>query len=231
LRILTIGNTKGGVGKSTTAANLAVAAVADGKRVLLVDSDEQKSTLDFRAIRESDNIKAVAITTPTLHKDLGDFSSSYDLAIVDVGGKDSATFRSAIVATGAEGLFLVPCLPSTYDIWSTEQAMKLLREVRSICPGHINTRLLINQMQANTVMAREAEDALKAMATENDCPVLATRLHLRAAYKTAIMSGQGVLEYEPKGKAAAEIKALYNEISAILFQGQTQFGRVGGLHP
>ena len=217
LKIITIGNTKGGTGKSTVAANLAVASVLDGKRTLLVDADEQKSSLDFRAIRGSDNIRAVAITTPTLHKDLRDFSESYDLVIVDVGGKDTKTFRSAIVATGAEGLFLVPCLPSTYDIWSTEQAIKLLQEVRSICPDRVNARLLINQMQSNTIMAREAEEALAVMATEGQCPVLWTRLHHRAAYKTAIMSGKGVLEYEPRGKAAGEVKALYSEISDIIF--------------
>lgn len=217
MKIITVGNTKGGVGKSTVAANLAVAAVLDGKRVLLVDADEQRSSLDFRSIREADDIRAVAITTPTLHKDLRDFSGSYDLVIIDVGGKDSKTFRSAVVATGAEGLFLVPCLPSTYDIWSTEQAMRLLQEVRSICPDQVNARLLLNQMQANTVMAREAEEALAAMATESECPVLESRLHLRAAYKNAAMSGRGVLEHDPRGKAAEEIRDLYREISSIIF--------------
>jgi chromosome partitioning protein len=222
VKIVTVGNTKGGVGKSTIAANLAVAAVLDCRRVLLVDADEQRSTLDFRAIREADDIRAVAITTPTLHKDLYDFADSYDLVIIDVGGKDSKTFRSAVVAAGAEGIFLVPCLPSTYDIWSTEQAMKLLQEVRAICPDHLNARLLVNQLQAGTVMAREAEEALTAMAVENECPVLEARLHLRAAYKNAAMSGRGVLEYDPRGKAAEEVKGLYREISSILFGEQPQ---------
>jgi len=151
-----------------------------------------------------------------LHKDLIDFSQSYDLIVIDVGGKNSATFRSAIVATGAEGLFLIPTLPSTFDIWSTEQAMKLFQEVRSISQDDVNARLLVNQLQANTIMGREAEESLSAMATEYDCPVLTTRLHHRAAYKTAIMSGLGVLEYESRGKAAAEIKSLYEEVMAVM---------------
>ena len=228
LKVITVGNTKGGVGKSTISTNLAVAAVLDGKRTLLVDSDEQKSSLDFRSIRESDSIKAVSITTPTLHKDLYAFSESYDLVIIDAGGRNSATFRSAIVATGAEGLYLLPCLPSTFDIWSTEQAMKLLQEVRSISSEHVNARLLVNQMQAHTIMGREAEDALGAMAEEFECPVLMTRLHHRAAYKTAIMSGRGVMEYDPKCKAAAEIMALYNEIVGIIFPKQLVSSALGG---
>jgi len=68
--IITIGNSKGGVGKSTIACNLATIAAKQGKKVLLVDADPQASSLGFRSIRKEDDIKATAITTPTLHKDL-----------------------------------------------------------------------------------------------------------------------------------------------------------------
>ena len=216
MKIITIGNTKGGVGKSTIAANLSVAAAMDGKRVLLVDADEQKSSLDFRNIRGADNVKAISIPTPTLHKDINAFTKSYDIVVIDVGGKNSDTFRSAIVAAGKDGLFLVPCLPSTYDIWSTILALQLLQEVRTISHNEVKARLLVNQMQSNTIMGREAEESLESLAAEYECPVLTTRLHFRAAYKTAIMNGLGVMEHEPKGKAATEFKALYDEVMAVM---------------
>ncbi len=46
-RRISVVNQKGGVGKSTTAANVAVALAARGKRVLLVDFDAQKNASQF----------------------------------------------------------------------------------------------------------------------------------------------------------------------------------------
>lgn len=214
--IITIGNCKGGVGKSTTACNLAVAAALDGQRVIIIDADPQKSSLDWRNIRADnnlDNITAVGLTTPTLHKDAKAFNSSHDLIIIDCGGRDSATFRSAIMAAD---LFIMPVLPSVFDIYGTQETLGLLRECRAL--KEIEARLFLNQVQQNTLMARDAVQALAEIADESECSILAARLHHRTAYKNAIATGHGVLESEPKGKAAQEIEALYNEISTIIQQ-------------
>lgn len=218
--IITIGNCKGGVGKSTTACNLAVAAALDGKRVIIIDADTQKSSLDWRNIRGDsglDNIQAAGITTPTLHKDAQSFNASHDLIIIDSGGKDSATFRSAIMAAD---LFIMPVLPSVYDIWAVQETLNLLRECRAL--KDIEARLFLNQVQQNTLMARESEEALTELAKKAECTVLTSRLHNRTAYKNAVTTGQGVMESEPRSKAAVEIKALYNELSGIIFPGQSK---------
>ena len=68
--IVTVGNTKGGVGKTTIAVNLAVEAAKDGKTVLLIDTDPQGSSTAFRTEREKDDIKAVALVSDKLHKDI-----------------------------------------------------------------------------------------------------------------------------------------------------------------
>ena len=49
--ILAIGNIKGGVGKSTLTANIAVALAQSGADVLVIDGDEQASAATFAAIR------------------------------------------------------------------------------------------------------------------------------------------------------------------------------------
>jgi chromosome partitioning protein len=212
MKALAIANQKGGVGKSTIACNLAVCAVKDGKKTLIIDADVQGSSLSFRAIRETDDLKAVSITQPTIHKDIGDFEN-FDLVIIDAGGRDNTLFRSAISAA-AKGLLLIPVLPSQYDIWAAEDTFNVLKELRVYLD--IPAYAVFNQTIQNTTISKEAKDTLEELTAENDIKLLETVLFSRVDYKKSISQGQGVIEYQPKGKAADEINNLYNEIKAIL---------------
>ncbi|MEM1684992.1 MAG: ParA family protein, partial [Nanopusillaceae archaeon] len=80
-KIIVVANQKGGVGKSTVACNIAVAFAVDGYKTLIIDTDPQESSLNFRAMREKDDIQAVSITKPTVHKDVLKFD--HQVIIVD----------------------------------------------------------------------------------------------------------------------------------------------------
>jgi chromosome partitioning protein len=210
-KIVTIANQKGGVGKSTIAVNLAVCATKDSK-VLLIDADVQGSSISFRAIRGSDDIKAVSITQPTIHKDVEGFQN-FDLIIIDAGGRDNTLFRSAITAA-TKGLLLIPVLPSQYDIWATEDTIKMLKEIRVYVD--IPAYAVFNQVIQNTKISKEAHEALEGITDGENVQLLKTVLYNRIDYKKSIGEGLGVIEYQPKGKASIEINSLYNEIKRLL---------------
>ena len=205
--IITIGNSKGGVGKSTIACNLACMAAKENKKVLLVDADPQASSLNFRSIREADDIKATAITTPTLHKDLKEFTN-FDLIIIDSGGRDSVIFRSAILAAD---ILIIPVLPSVYDIWATSDTLEIVQEAK-VFNEKLIARFLLNMVMPNTIMAREA---LQALEEKKEIPILKNRLGARSAFKNGLISGQGVIEHDPKSKAAQELAVCYHEIMQL----------------
>jgi len=204
--VITVASTKGGVGKSTIAVNLAVEAARDGKRVLLVDSDIQGSSIGFRAAREKDDIKAMSIITSTLHRDLGDFKN-FDCIIVDVGGRDTGVFRSALLAAD---IVIVPVLPSQYDIWAAADNVENIRLARVV--KEIKSFFLFNQVIQGTKISGEATAALEEIIGDDGIKLMESQLVSRVAYKNSISKGLGVSEYEPNGKAAAEMHTLYEEI-------------------
>ena len=202
--VITVGATKGGVGKSTIASNLAVAKALEGKSVLLVDTDTQPHSMSFRSIREKDDITAVQIQTPTVHKDLSEFSQEYK--IVDAGGRDNKAFRSAIMAAD---ILLIPCQPSSLDFWAAQDVIEILNEARTY--KDIKAYFVLNQVVTNTRLSVEIAKAIKEF--KDDAQLLDARLCSRIAYKNAFAEGKGVMETND-AKAASEMTKLHDEIKA-----------------
>jgi chromosome partitioning protein len=96
-RIITLANQKGGVGKTTTAINLATALAAIGERVLIVDLDPQGNASTGLGISRND-------------RDV----SSFDLIVGE------ASVAQAAVATGVPNVAIVP---STLDLLGAESAL------------------------------------------------------------------------------------------------------------
>ena len=206
--IITVGNQKGGVGKTTIATNLAVLSALNKKETLLIDADTQGSSMDFRSLRKDDlaPIHAVQIIKPTIHTDIHTFSN-FNNIFIDAGGRDSDTFRSAIMACD---FLLIPVTPSPYDIWSSEETFKLLRQARIY--KKINASIVLNQVIKNTNISKDVEDALNDIAKEYDLTISKTTLYLRVAYKESVSEGKSVCEAAPQSKADIELQQLYKEV-------------------
>src|SRR4051794_24126908 len=101
-----LAQTKGGVGKTTISVNLAVERSLAGRDVLLVDADEQSSSMDFTALRAEQVGTAGYTAIPllydhvrrhdTLREQVPRMASKYADIIIDAGGRDTKSLRSAM---------------------------------------------------------------------------------------------------------------------------------------
>ena len=129
--IIVVGGIKGGSGKTTIATNLAVMR-SMGKKVLLVDADEQKSAWDWAQQRDSlvtdslnSKFSTVCMSGKAIYSNLQRLKEDYDDIIVDTGGRDTTSQRSALSI--ADKLIL-PFKPSSIDIWTLIPIKNILNE-------------------------------------------------------------------------------------------------------
>src|SRR3546814_10457393 len=134
--ILAVGNTKGGVGKTTLAVNLAVARALAGRDLLLVDGDEQGTALSFTELRAGRpgqaGYTAVALTGVALRSQVRQLAAKYGDIIIDVGGRDTGSLRAALTVAYT---VLVPVQPRSFDVWALDQVAALVAEAREINEG------------------------------------------------------------------------------------------------
>lgn len=215
MKVITVANQKGGVGKTTIAANLAVQYALNGKKTILLDSDSQSSSMAFKAMRPDNypEISAVSITKPTIHRDIKTLKADY--VIIDAGGRESDVYRSAVTAAD---LLLVPLGASPFDVLASEATFKLFKEIST--SKDIKGCVLLNMLPplGNQKVVAEVLEFLEEITKKYKLQILKTSLFSRVAYKEIGLKGMGVCEFEGEKyeKAAAEIKALYNEINKIL---------------
>lgn len=206
-------NQKGGVGKTTIALHLAAALAAKGKKVMLVDADPQGSALDWAAAREGDPPFAViGLPRPNLHREVPRHAESYDHVVIDGPPRVNELARSALLAADA---VVVPVQPSPYDVWAAREIVALLREAHVFKESQI-ARFVVNRKIVNTAIGRDVVDAL----AEFELPVLPTALCQRVAFAECAARGQTVLEVDPQGPAAREVRAVCEELLAASAGGK-----------
>ncbi len=194
--IISAVNQKGGTGKTTVATNLAACFAAEGREVLLIDADPQRSALDWRADRPDDRLPVQTIGLPAcnLHREIEPFRRKYEVIIIDGGGRVNVTARAAV---SVSDFVIIPTLPSKLDILSTQDFFKeVIEDVATI--RDVQGAVLINQLQAGTVVSRRSEEYLKSLGY----PVFKTILHQYVAYREAIAVGLSVIEYDRTSEAA-----------------------------
>lgn len=211
--IITVGNTKGGVGKTTIAVNLAIARALSGRDVWLIDGDRQGTALTAISIRaEAGHAPGIACAAypdgPTLRAQVQQQAAKFDDVVIDAGGRDSTALRAALVLSD---VLLVPFQPRSYDVWALNDIAALVDEARSVRDG-LRCFAVLNCADPGELSVDNAE-AAAAVAEVPQFEYLSTPLRRRKAYSNAAGAGQCVLEIKPQdAKASAELNSL---ISAL----------------
>jgi chromosome partitioning protein len=200
--ILAVGNVKGGVGKTTLAINIAIAEARRGRDVLLVDGDDQGTALAFtelraRALGGAPGYTAVLLQGAALRTQVRQLAPKYRDVIIDVGGRDTGSFRAAL--TVADTL-LVPVQPRSFDIWALDQVAVLVKEGREI-----NDRLrVVTVLNAADAQGKDNEEASAAMREFEGLEYCPNPLIRRKAFPNAAAAGLSVFESHPKDRKAIE---------------------------
>jgi chromosome partitioning protein len=209
--IVTLLNQKGGVGKRTLALHLAGAWAAKGRHVTLVDADPQGSALDWSEQRVQYGgerlFGVLGLARETLHRELPAIAADFDHVIVDGAPRVTGVARSALLAAH---VVLVPATPSPLDGWASAEMLRLLDEARVFRPDLV-ARMVLNRCATRTVIAREIGAAM----TDQQPPMLATRIGQRVIFAEAACTGRLVHELDPGCLAAAEIASLANEVEGL----------------
>lgn len=211
--ILTVGNTKGGVGKSTTALQLALGLAADGARVWLVDGDRQKTSLSAITLRSENGHDAIAASSysdgATLRTQVLQQRANYDHIVIDVGGRDSSALRAALIVSD---VLLIPFLPRTFDVWAFGDIAELLEETRAV--NDIRALAFLNSADPQ---GSDNDDARAAVAAYPGIDLLPIRLNRRKAFAHASGAGLHVDEYRPRdARACEEVAALKQAVLDIV---------------
>src|SRR5215475_13353603 len=158
--ILTVGNTKGGVGKTTLAVNIAIARSVLGSDVLLIDGDEQNTAITFTELRNSQlgntGYTAVSLHGAAIRTQVRQLAPKYADIVIDVGGRDTGSLRAALTVTN---MLLIPVQPRSFDIWAIDQDADLVREAREI-NADMRAAIVLNAADAQ---GRDNEDAAEAL--------------------------------------------------------------------
>lgn len=201
--IISILNQKGGTGKTTLAVNIAREYTIRAMKTLLVDSDSQGSAQRWHERSGGDLIDMTCLPMNTLDKDVAKFSDRYERIIID--GVPSVSLLT-ICAIKAADLILIPVQPSPYDIWATEDLVRLVKDRIEMTEGKTKAAFLVSRRIKGTNIGKEVYGELQKL----ELPILIHGTHQRVDYVTSVEQGWTVCDCHYTDREA------HNEISAIV---------------
>lgn len=196
---------KGGTGKTTLALSLAVSAVQAGLTVVVIDLDPQASACKWSDRRKTDTPLVIDAQPARLSTALQKAEQGgADLVIIDTPARIE---QSALAAAKLANLVVIPCRPQALDL----ETIPATHELLSLA-GNTPSIVVLTQIPTRGDRHQQAKKELASV----NVPVCPQTIAQRAPFGDAAAMGLTAAEYDPKGRAAEEIKLVYKYISKLL---------------
>lgn len=200
MQVISFVTQKGGSGKSTTAASVAVAAFEEGRRVFMLELDKQGTLTDWTESRAAEKgPEFERIDSTMLEKALSTLKEAgYQLVVIDTPGADNPHINAVMRVSD---FCLIPCRPTATDLKGC------LPTVQSLIRLDKPFAFVLTQCPPRSGRVYEARAGLAALGLIAEPPIVS-----RADHQDAMAAGMGVTEFNATGAAAFEIRQLWNWI-------------------
>ncbi len=208
MNVVAFASRKGGAGKSTLAAHLAVHVHRLARPCLLIDDDPQGSLMLWNELRA-----ARALPLKTVKRGIADIvkkarRNGFEWILIDTPPNSSV---SVVEAIEAATLVIIPCRPGLFDIDAVQETIALARQVRTPYAVVFNAA----PPKRHDAEAPAVTSARRCLA-QLDVPVWGGQITHRASFSLALTEGEGVKEYDSDPGSAAEIRGLWSAIEKSL---------------
>ena len=204
-KIISFANQKGGSGKTTLSANLAVLWANSDYKVAVIDADAQKSLtywLDARKKyygEEPMGIDSYAFDPRNLKEDLKEIKRKYNFIIID--SPPSITFETIQIVKSSDYIF-VPVQPSPLDLMATIPFLNVAKEERK------KTTVILNRVMPRAKLTEAMIMRLRYAGAK----IARSRVSGKIIYAETFSVGRGVVDISVTSDASKEIINVGNEI-------------------
>jgi chromosome partitioning protein len=212
MKTVAILSQKGGSGKTTLAIHLAVAALERDLTAMVADLDPQASASLWHKARAHPlpHVQPThPVALPGLIQEAG--RQGLDLFLIDTAPQSD---NPAVAAAEAADLVLITCRPSVMDLRAIQNTIRLAR-LAGVAP-----HVVLTQVDPFGSLQDEAMRTLDGLGVA----VLPELIGRRVAYHHGLIDGRTALEYEPEGKAASEVRALFRAVGRLTGLPSSQRG-------
>jgi chromosome partitioning protein len=209
-RVLVAATAKGGAGKSTTIACLAVFWHKAGRKVALLDADPNRTLTRWHAKGNvlSEMILRTELDEHAIVPAIDELSPGSDIVLVDCAGFGN---QAMIFAIGAADLVLIPAMTDEANVFEAARTCKIVESAAQLTRRTIRAHTFLCRVKRSAV-ATHAREQLAILKTNP----LTAQLSDRVVFQEATFHGSSPTVLAPSSTAAAEVGLLARELEWLL---------------